>query len=43
MRPKKPSSGLGMFQAQLDQILDHDNPLFELKLARQGRYAMPGK
>ena len=30
MRPKKPSSELELFQAHLDQILDHDNPLFKL-------------
>ena len=30
MRPKKPSSELELFQAQLDQILDHDQPLYKL-------------
>ncbi len=30
MRQKKPSSELELFQVQLDQILDHDNPLFKL-------------
>jgi IS5 family transposase len=30
MRPKKPSSELELFQSRLDQILDHDHPLFKL-------------
>ena len=33
MRPKKPSSELELFQSHLDQILDHEQPLF--RLARQ--------
>ncbi len=38
MRPKKPSTELELFQAHLEQILDHDHPLF--KLAHQIDWAV---
>ena len=30
MKPKKPKSELELFQSHLDQILDHDQPLYKL-------------
>ncbi len=43
MKPKKPKSELELFQSPLDQILDHEQPLYKLShQIEQGNHILKG-